>query len=61
MRLIDNKKDMTDNNVWGYVYRKEKNIRRSDINIWDKQDIDIHTVTTSTYLIHNLYHNEIKR
>jgi hypothetical protein len=57
MRLTGNKEGISHNKVVNVIYWKEDNIRNSDINIWDKQDIDIHTVTTSNYLTYNIYHD----
>jgi hypothetical protein len=60
MRLIDNKKDISYNKVRNRIYWKLFNSRRSDDNIWDKQDMDIHRLITSNNLMDSI-HDEINR
>ena len=60
MRLKENKCNISYNKIRNKIYWIEDNIRNSDINIWDKQDIDIRRLTTSNYLIFNIC-NEINR
>jgi hypothetical protein len=60
MRLKDNKKDMTDNNVNNMLFLKVKNVRISNIDIWNEQYIDTYRLIASNYLINNIY-NEINR
>jgi hypothetical protein len=60
MRLIGNKKGITYVNISERIPCKEINIRNSDINIWAKQEIWIHSLIESNYLMHNIY-NDINR
>jgi hypothetical protein len=60
MRLTGNKKDISYGNISKRIYWKEDNIRYSDINIWTKQYMLIHSLIQSDYLIHDIY-NDINR
>ena len=60
MRLIGNKKDISYGNISNRIYWKEMNIWYSNIDIWDKQYMDIQSLTQSDYLIDNIY-NDINR
>ena len=61
MRLGDNKKGIISDKIFYSVRWEEMNINSSNIVIWDNQDIWLHGLISSNFLISNLYHNEIKR
>jgi hypothetical protein len=60
MRLIDNKGYTIDNKVFDRLYWIGTNLWGSNGYIWNKQKIVICTLTTSNFLMRELY-NEIKR
>jgi hypothetical protein len=60
MRLIDNKRGITFDKVSDVTYWEEDNIMHSNNNIRYKQDISIHRIINSNYLMNNIS-NEINR
>jgi hypothetical protein len=60
MILIENKEDIIDSKVWGNIYWKEDNIAMSSSKIWYIQDMSMHTLLNSNWLLDNIY-NDINR
>jgi hypothetical protein len=60
MILIGNKVDIIGNKISNRIYWEEDNIRESNWDIWNKQDMNILRLIESNYLISNI-HNDINR